>query len=233
MPNQREAVPEGVKRRLRQEAGFGCCQCGHPFIQYHHIIPYSEEAHFRPEDMMVLCPNCHDLCGTGAITQAEQRRLKALPRNVVENTLLGKLYVTSRDLRVGLAGGVAINTPALVNIGGTEVLGARLSEDGRVLISSIIQDPNGGAVAQLINNEWSLAPSDVWDFEVHHRWAIVRSAPRQIAFRVDCRDDRVRLEGRWHHGGVPITFGAAQINIGTGVFYGYETHNCASFITIH
>lgn len=49
-------MPLPVKRKLRQEAGFGCCKCGRPIIEYHHIIPYSnDDPHFRVEDMMCLC----------------------------------------------------------------------------------------------------------------------------------------------------------------------------------
>ena len=58
---RRKNTPEKVKRLLRQEAGFGCASCGHPFLEYHHIIPYEKDQHFRPEDMVCLCGNCHTI----------------------------------------------------------------------------------------------------------------------------------------------------------------------------
>jgi hypothetical protein len=70
-------VPEPVKRQLRQEAGFGCCKCGLPVFQYHHIIPREVEDHNRPEDVMVLCPNHHWEVTSGAMLEDEQRRYKA------------------------------------------------------------------------------------------------------------------------------------------------------------
>lgn len=57
-------IPEAVMRQLRQEVGFGCAKCGHPYIEYHHIVPFSEEAHHRPEDMMAVCGNCHPAVST-------------------------------------------------------------------------------------------------------------------------------------------------------------------------
>ncbi len=36
------STPLLIKRQLRQEAGFGCCKCGKPIIQYHYIIPYTQ-----------------------------------------------------------------------------------------------------------------------------------------------------------------------------------------------
>src|SRR5215469_13568423 len=56
---KRPTTPASVERQLRQEAGFGCAKCGHPSIEYHHIIPFAEEQHFRPKDMVALCGNCH------------------------------------------------------------------------------------------------------------------------------------------------------------------------------
>lgn len=70
-------VPLPVKRQLRQEAGFGCCVCGLPIIQYHHIIPRAIEEHNRPEDMMIFCPNHHDAATKGAMTESQQRSYKA------------------------------------------------------------------------------------------------------------------------------------------------------------
>ncbi len=75
----RPRTPEPVARQLCQEAGFGCCKCGVPIIEYHHIIKWSVDQHFRPEDMMVLCPTHHDEAGS-AMDEAEQRLLKAKAR---------------------------------------------------------------------------------------------------------------------------------------------------------
>ena len=75
-------TPAAIARQLRREAGFGCCACGLPIIQYHHIVEWSEDQHFRTQDMMVLCPLHHDQATKGAMPEAEQRRFKAKPYNV-------------------------------------------------------------------------------------------------------------------------------------------------------
>jgi hypothetical protein len=77
----RPDIPAAVDRQLRQEAGFGCCRCGNPIFEYHHIIPWAVEAHFRPEDMMVLCFYHHREFGT-AMPEAEQRTYKSRPYKI-------------------------------------------------------------------------------------------------------------------------------------------------------
>src|SRR5450755_2216738 len=78
----RKSLPAAVARQLRQEAGFGCCKCGTPILQYHHIVEWAEEEHFRPEDMMVLCPLHHDQATKGAMPAIEQRQMKSAPHNI-------------------------------------------------------------------------------------------------------------------------------------------------------
>ena len=92
-------TPEPIARQLRQEAGFGCCRCGYPIVQYHHIIPYAEDHHFRPEDMMALCPNCHDAANN---VRNHRRAAKtpqiSRPHNLKRGYAAGLLTVNDRSL---------------------------------------------------------------------------------------------------------------------------------------
>ena len=233
MNEVRPNVPNEVKRQLRQEAGFGCCRCGHPFIQYHHIIPWAEDQHFRPDDMMVLCGQCHPLCTVNAIPQPDQRALKARPKNIVDNLARGMLSVNSQKLSVNLAGGTAVETPNLLSLSGTTVLAAkRDAKHGRVLISAMIHDSSGNVVAILRDNEWSMDPSTVWDFETYPLHSTIRLGPRDIAFEVDVRNDTVNLRGKWFHKGLSIAFTPNQASIGTNKFQGFNVSHCGTMIAV-
>jgi hypothetical protein len=236
MDEERPAIPSQVKLRLRQESGFGCCRCGHPFIAYHHIIPWAEDQHYRPEDMMVLCDNCHRLCTVEALQESQQRALKARPKNIVDQMIHGQLFINSNRLIVNIAGGQAINTPRLLTLSGEVVLAARLSEtDGRVLLSAKIHDHEGKKIAELLDNEWSMVPADVWDFECYPRHAKIRKDRADISFVVDVRtDDQVSLQGKWYHNGMELKFtqsdaqiGANGINLSGNIF-----ENCGGMIEV-
>lgn len=226
-------MPDAVKLRLRQESGFGCCKCGHPFIEYHHIIPYAEDAHFRPEDMMALCPNCHDLCTARALSESQQRSFKANPRNIAERRSLGRLYVTTNELRVELAGGLAINTPELLNVRGEVMLAVRLSSDGRVLVSAIIHDQLGRSVGRLVDNEWLFDPNGVFDLKVAPRKATVRSARRKVSFEVESRNESIRVKGSWFVDGMPMTFSPTAATVGTNQIRCGTVSNARGFIRVN
>lgn len=230
--SDRPAVPNEVKRRLRQEAGFGCCFCGHPFLTYHHIVPYAEDQHFRADDMMVVCDNCHRACTNGALTMREQRQAKARARNVVEGLVRGRLYVTSDKLTVLFAGGVAINTPRLLSAGDRTIVGAKRCEDGRVLMSALVQNSEGRFVAQLSDNDWTADVSQVWDFECSHRQATVRSGPGDINFSIDCRSDQLKLQGKWSFNGSVVEFSPSICKVGGGTLMGFHVEDCGGFLHI-
>ena len=229
----RPAAPADVRRILRQDAGFGCCLCGHPFIQYHHIVPWAEDQHFRPEDMMVLCGNHHHLATVGALLEADQRTAKKRPKNIADGLLRGSLFVNTRELTVHLAGGVAINTPKLLEIKGQTVLAARLDpNDGRVLVSAQIQNRQGRVIATVADNEWRMVPDAVWDFEAYPLHAKVRSAPWEVAFDVDARNDQLALGGAWFRDSMRITFSPTMAMIGSNRISGSTVRNCGGFIAV-
>jgi hypothetical protein len=52
----REAIPEHVKEKLRTEVGYGCPICRSPFLTWHHFDPpYRVRPHNDPEGMIALC----------------------------------------------------------------------------------------------------------------------------------------------------------------------------------
>lgn len=228
----RENIPSLTKRILRQEAGFGCCFCGHPFIEYHHIIPYSKQKHMNVKDMMAVCGNCHHLCTTNAISEFEQRKHKINPKNIKDKQLRGLLYTNNNDLKVLLGGGSATNTPNLLSVKNKPILSAKKSIDGRILISAIIQNSNGQIIGQLINNEWLGNPMNIWDFEAYPKHVIVRSEANKITFSIDCRKNTVKLSGEWFLGDHKISFTPSKCKIGTNTLQGMAVKDCYSFINI-
>ena len=95
-------IPLPVKRQLRQESGFGCCLCGNPIIEYHHIQPFGRQQTHDPVHMMTLCPLHHHEATVGGLTEEEQRRSKDDPANIRHGYVEGLLRVTEPGVAVHL-----------------------------------------------------------------------------------------------------------------------------------
>lgn len=63
-------IPESVKLRIRQHAGFGCVICGLGIVEYEHVDPEFKDAKVHdPEKMTLLCPICHTKATSGLFSK--------------------------------------------------------------------------------------------------------------------------------------------------------------------
>jgi hypothetical protein len=53
------AIPEPVKREVRQRCGFGCVICGKPLYDYDHKLGFSKVRRHVAEQITLLCPTHH------------------------------------------------------------------------------------------------------------------------------------------------------------------------------
>jgi hypothetical protein len=197
----RDDVPRSIKRQLRREAGFGCCVCGMPFVQYHHIVPYSSEAHNRPEDMMALCPTCHAMATAGALTETEQRQHKARPRNVERGFADGLLKLNQEECVVAVGDTRLGGNVELLRVDDEPLLALYLGQDKQLLLSATVYGPDDGLLLRIDRNEWVTGDAAPWDIDYRFRYLALRRADRDISLEFDARHDPIRLRASlWRHG---------------------------------
>lgn len=85
MSSYRPAIPEAVKREVRQQSKFGCVICGMPFYEYEHIEEYSKEKQHTSDNIILLCPNHHSSKTTKKLSKERLNYLKQNPYNLGKN----------------------------------------------------------------------------------------------------------------------------------------------------
>ena len=62
MASDRPSIPMELQRRLLVEASHRCAipRCMHYQIVFAHIIPWKQVKEHKFENLIVLCPNCHE-----------------------------------------------------------------------------------------------------------------------------------------------------------------------------
>lgn len=181
-----------VKRQLRQEAGFGCCVCGLPIIQYHHIVPQSQDQHNRPDDMMVLCPNHHDAVTKGAVPEEEQRAQKAAPLNIQRGLAQGVLKMNQSYCAVTFGSCQMVGDAVAIIIDGEPLLSLGV-EDGRLTISAALYGQSREVLATINENEWTAGQPGAWDLEADWQRLTVRQKAGELTLRLDARTEPLRL----------------------------------------
>ena len=209
----RPGPPADVAQLLRAEARFGCCRCGHPFYQYHHIVPWEQDQHFRPEDMMVLCPNCHDMT-RGGLSVEEQRKFKSRPHNMRKGYAAGIISVPSNVPVLSLGGTLFVNDGTMLAFKGEPVLSASLNEVGGLELSLNLEDREGRPIAMVERNEWVSGDTSVWDLECGYRWLKIRARKRQVLLEVDAKTFPIRVRANLWRAGKQIFVGPNGLAFG-------------------
>lgn len=59
----RDSIPEKLRRKVLVEAGHRCAipTCRHTRVEVAHIVPWPKVKEHTFENLIALCPNCHDL----------------------------------------------------------------------------------------------------------------------------------------------------------------------------
>lgn len=186
---ERMPVPLPVKRRLRQEAAFGCCRCGFPIYQFHHIVPGSQD----PVDIMVLCPNCHHMATIGAMAEAEQRYHKLDPFNIKRGYTNGQLKVNQNAVAVSIGSNQFVNDGDLILIDEESLVSLNVDHGGRLEVSLRLYDRTDRLLASVIRNEWISGEQLPWDLQSGFQWLRILQGPRDVALELDARKNPVGL----------------------------------------
>lgn len=202
--------PANVARALRQEAGFGCVLCGNPFVEYHHIIPWEEDHHYRINDMVAVCPGCHHRFH--AMPRAKQYRLKHDPINKRGGGQKGSLEVSSSLISFNIATCILDNCRRIIGFEGEDLFSWRI-EDGEFKISLHIQGPSGTTLLRILDNEIMTELSGSWDVKFQYNRVRIWTKSRKIFAEIDIRQNPAKFLFETHASGAHVRFGRSAIFI--------------------
>jgi site-specific recombinase XerD len=212
--NPRPPRPPEVERRLRREAGYGCCKCGLPIYDYHHIFPYHEDDPYPPDEMMILCPLHHRQTLGGALPEKEQWELKRRPCNIGRGLVDGDLVVNQAYCAVAVGQSLLVGEAAFVVVDGEELFSLRLDPDGsRLLISLTAYDDRDNVVAIIEDNEWISGDPFPWDIESHFQYLRMRRQLGEISLEVDARKEPVRVRADLCRNGHRVRLSPREIRV--------------------
>ena len=215
--------PAHIARKLRQEAGFGCCVCGCPIFQYHHIIPYTEDdPHFRHEDMMILCPfphhyECHDYRESPTLSIEQQRAYKKNPHNIQKGFIEGLLKFRGNQVKVGyslLTVKKGINL-SIINYNQNSVFELSIGENNNLEISGIFYDKEGNLLATLEKNNFISKEPFPWDIEFKRQWFKIKLKPRDIFLEIDAHKSPIEVKANVWYKGLHLFIDTRTFNITT------------------
>jgi hypothetical protein len=176
-------------------------------------VPYSEEAHYRPEDMMTLCPNCHAAATYGALTIADQRKFKANPVNLQRGLAQGMMHIHQSELRIVAGDNFFLGGGPLITVDGEVLVAFELESEGHLALYVKLYDADDNLIMSVDKNVWQSGDIELWDIDYRYQRLKVRSRKRKVELHIDARNSPVQFYANiWRHGHV-IEFEPRRIRL--------------------
>lgn len=182
-------IPEGIRRRVRQECGFGCVICGLAIVQYEHIDPpFADATAHDPEKVALLCGSCDDRVTRGIRSKEKVLVSRKTPKTFVQGYAKDAFdFKAPFDL---LFGDNCFSDVRCVvrKSNGDEWFSIEASEAGEAppRLSAKFFGPNGQPELEIYQNEWQCS-TGVWDLQVSGPIIELRTAPPKVMLRLKAR----------------------------------------------
>lgn len=183
-------IPEGVRRQVRQQCGFGCVICGLAIAQYEHIDPpFAEATAHDPDRIALLCASCHDRVTRGIWSKDKVLNARRKPKTFAQGFARDAF-----DFRMPFEVWVGSNCFRDVNCvvrnekKGDTWFSIEPPEvpQGPPRLSAKFFAPNGEPALDICRNEWRCS-TGVWDLQVSGPTIEIHTEPRRTMLRLRAR----------------------------------------------
>lgn len=224
----RRNIPKRIRQQLRQEAFFGCCMCGDPILDYHHIIPWSERQHNEAEHMIALCPTHHRVAGK--MRREQQYKIKNDPINARNGYLKGLLVSDKLQTEFLMGSNVYVNTPIILSYYELPIIKYRI-HDGQALISAYLPRTDFWPEMHIEDNDLLIKTADAWDVEFRSNYLKFIKSDTKHFFEIDFRFEVARVAGALQIGDSFFSFDEHKTNVGSARFSNNRIEDSKAGIT--
>lgn len=235
MMGTRSAIPEDVKRKVRQKCYFGCIHCGVPLVDYHHIQKYADVQSHDVDNMVLLCPTCHRRLHAGLYSSEDYEKDIITPYNSIHLSA-HDFFVTPKEENhyIIIGGSTFKNTPTILEYNGERIFWCNYDEDDHLLFNAKFFNRKGKLIAEVKDNEWKTYIKDgMWDFTYQGGVLKINSAPNKIDLILSIKESGIELKCNMLIGGIPFIINENEIVVGNTVLKVCSLENSKCAISIN
>lgn len=194
----RPAIPESIKREVRQQCFFGCAICGMPFFQYDHIQEYSEVKKHEASNLILLCPNHHSAKTTNKLSTERIIEAKRSPFNTnrsftspftIEKSKEIKVLLGSNEVSGWFPDGYGEHHAIWINGKSFFTIHA---ENEWLSISLVLTDSNGKILLVINRGELHSSTAE-WDYLYEGDNIKIRAGLRDVLLDLKVSDQKVEI----------------------------------------
>jgi len=214
--NNRPAIPEAIKREVRQRCGFGCVICGLPLYEYEHMKEWAKVKRHVADEITLLCRKHHGektdrLLPIDKVFQADKEPYN-LKNGVSRNVLL---HYSGNEVEFML-GSCSFYYPALpmnsfafpLVIDDTAIIGFMIDKGGLSISFSAFDELNNPVLA--IDRNELIYSAYQWDIEWVGKILTIREGRGKILLQLYFEPPKIIkvVKGRILFNGIELLVGS-------------------------
>ncbi|HGE6483872.1 TPA: HNH endonuclease [Klebsiella variicola] len=147
-------IPADIRRKIRQDAGYGCVMCGKVFTDYEHIEPeFNNAREHDPEKMTLLCKGCHDDVTDKRISKRKVWLAKENPFTKKNKLVKGILDPDTDEMKLKIGSLISIGASIVIIVHGKPLFWFSVPEtSGEPLYLNAIFSDDKGIIAYIEDN---------------------------------------------------------------------------------
>ncbi len=191
------SIPSEIKRKVRQECGFGCAICGSPVFHYDHIEEFSVVRAHDAKNIVLLCEQHHAAKTTGKLSKNRVKEAKVNPFNSNRNNTGSYKIESAREIAISIGGNRASTRfdgdghYVILSISRRFAFVLRCI-DSWMTISFVITDAMGQPMLIVKEGELSVSTM-VWDYEYVGNRLKIRTELGQVYADIVLSDTEVAI----------------------------------------
>jgi len=178
-------IPSSIRRKVRQNSGYGCVVCGNAIYEYEHIDPVFVDARKHlAKGITLLCSACHTNKTRGLWSKEKIIRAMNAPYCKQSGHSNFQMDIdSSKDFTINVCGNVFVKTKKIIEIDDKNILSIEPPENYNYpvpRISASFFDSDCNEIAWISDNEW-FGSSDAFDIETSGSEITIRKKVGQLS----------------------------------------------------
>lgn len=243
MSKERPAIPEQIKREVRQRCHFGCVICGKPLYEYEHMKEWAIVKRHIADEITLLCDQHHKEKTNGLLPKQKVYEANKNPYNKkYKKSSPYQLHFSGKSAEFEIGSNVFVAEdygngmllmPLIIN--DTPLLFFKL-KDGNLFLNLFLKDKNDNTILKIIDNELIFAPIS-WDIEFKGKKIKINEKQREILIEIEfLPPNKIRISrGKIFFKNIEILITNNSINIKNNNFTisNCKTVNCSGGLIIN
>lgn len=207
-------IPKTISDKVHQIHFFECAWCCEKLTERHHIKEFSKGGKHSIENLILLCPNCHNQVHNNEISEAEISKRKST--HLKGDRLSGGIQFDINNLIIKLGNNFFENVPNLIEVNGENILGLK-KLNNNILLNCRFYNKEGFLIFWMSSNRY-WATSDFIIKSKKNEIIIHNIKDDNCILKMWVEEEKVNVEGKNFINGLVIEFSPTLLNFNSPEF---------------